>query len=175
MVFLADLDYKPEPRWKGLLIGASIALPVTLLFGSWALPRLRAAIINAATMHDTHARERDGYMGELCTTALVIERDEKVCGCILGAQTPSMDCMDSFLVWLTDRQVERCEDPATFDQALSFCSCVQALSEESEKVSEERAARRVKFRGYPRCLSLEDRLDYPLLETLAPSFVEAPN
>ena len=175
MVFLADLDDKPEPRWKGLLIGVAIALPLTLVLGAWALPRLRAAIINAATLHDSHARERDAYMGQLCTTALVIERDEKVCGCILGAQTPSMDCMDSFFVWLTDRQVERCEDPATFDQAVSFCSCVRTLREESEKVSEDNGARRVKFQGYPRCLSLEDKLDYPRLETLAPSFRDVPN
>jgi hypothetical protein len=174
VVFLADLDQEPHSRWPGLLLGAAIALPVALAVGAYVLPRLREAIVQAALDHDTHARDRDAYMNQLCTTALVVERDEAVCGCILGAEFPSMDCMDGFFVWLTDRQINRCEESATFDEAVGFCSCVQAVGDASEKAGEGTAADRVKVQGYPRCLTLEDALGFPDLEQLAPTFVDAP-
>ncbi len=173
MVFLADLDQEPYSRKRGLLIGAAIALPLALLFAAFVLPRLRMAIINAAADHDSRARERDAYMNRLCTEALVVDRDEDACKCILGTEYPSMDCLSPFAVWLTDRQVERCDAPEVFDSSVSFCTCVQTLDESSKKEAEPKAARSIKSEGYWRCDALEDRLDLPPLQELAPSFVEA--
>lgn len=170
VVFLADLDQEPYSRKRGLVIGAAIAIPVTLAVGVLVLPRIRAAIINAAADHDARARERDSYMLSLCTEALVVERDEDTCKCVLGAEYPSLDCMSGFNVWLVDRQVERCADPGVFDQSVAFCSCVQSLDEKFRAEADPNTARVIKSEGYPRCEGLDDALEYPSLEQLAPSF-----
>jgi hypothetical protein len=172
VVFLADLDQEPASRWRGLLLGVAIALPVTLVFGSWLLPRLRAAIVNAATDHDAHARERGEYMDGLCNSALVVSRDERLCGCVLGTEYPGMDCMDRFNEWLTDRQAERCEEQATFEASISFCTCVQTLVEANATPRVNSTDSTSKAQGFPRCMGLEDRLDYPALDKLAPAFAE---
>ena len=173
MVFLADLDQEPYSRRRGLLIGVAIALPLSLLIGAFGLPRLRAAIINAAADHDARAAERDAYMDALCTQALNVDRDEDACKCILGTDYPSLDCAAPFNVWLTDRQVERCEDQAVFDQAVGFCTCVQTLDENFKAESDPKAARVIKSEGYTRCEGLPDKLAYPPLDQLAPSFEAA--
>jgi hypothetical protein len=170
VVFLADLDQEPYSRKRGLLIGAAIAIPVTLAVGVFVLPRIRAAIINAAADHDARARERDAYMQALCTEALVVDRDEDTCKCILGTEYPSMDCMSGFNVWLVDRQVERCADEAVFNQSVAFCTCVRTLGEQFAAEPDPNAARVIKSEGYPRCEGLDDALEYPALEQLAPSF-----
>ena len=170
MVFLADLDQEPYSRKRGLMIGVAIAIPIALLFAAFVLPRLRAAIVNAAADHDARAEARNVYMNRVCSEALVVERDEKMCGCVLGSEYPSIDCISHFNVWATNRQVERCADPATFDAAVSFCTCVQTLEQKSAELADPKAARVLKSEGYPRCVGLEDRLDFPPLEQLASTF-----
>ena len=106
------------------------------------------------------------------TEALVVDRDEDACKCILGTEYPSLDCLAPFAVWLTDRQVERCEDPKTFEASVSFCTCVQTLDEQFDAAAGDPSAPSIKSEGYWRCDALEDRLDLPPLQELAPAFAE---
>ena len=120
MPMLADLD-DPEPsRARGLVLGLVVMVPLTLGIGYFLLPALRSAIVGGAADLDSRLRREDAYMEAVCGPALVVERDEGLCKCVLGAEYPSLDCHGPFLTWSLDRMGETCADPTTFETALSF-------------------------------------------------------
>lgn len=172
MPFLADIDQAPDPRGRRLLVGVAIAVPVCLLLGWLVLPRLRAALMSAAADHDRLARERDAFMGEICGPGMKLSRDEKLCGCVLATEYPGLDCLDRFSQWLTDQQGARCDEPATFDTAPGYCSCVLAVREDSAALDDE-AQLRARGSAFPRCAALPDALGLPELQSLVSSFGDA--
>lgn len=149
-----------------------MALPVALLFVVFALPRMRGSMMDAAADHDARARDRGGYMQEVCGEGMDLDRDELLCGCVLAVEYPGLDCMDRFREWLVDRQAERCADASVFDAAPGFCTCVQSVNDATaELVGDER--KRERATAYERCEGLDDVLEPPDLETLLRSFGEA--
>lgn len=165
MAILAHLDDPPRPRWPGILIGLALALPIGAAMALWVIPALVDAVLGGARDLDGRLRAEDGYMRALCTEALDPDRDQSLCGCALGTDYPSLDCQLPFRQWTLARQAEACSDPATFDAAKSFCSCVDVVA---TKVGEAAAdARDSEAAAYENCRALPDALFLPTVESLA--------
>jgi hypothetical protein len=159
MPMLADLDDPPSPRWKGLVFGFLLAIPVTATAGVFGLPVLRAAIVGSAQDFDVRLRQEDAYMQAVCTEALVIERDENLCACVLAVEVPALDCHGPFLEWSLERMHETCSDRGVADEAVAFCSCVDTLHDLVARAREEgpeSAEVRTLVARYESCMALED-------------------
>jgi hypothetical protein len=168
MPMMADLDDPPQSRARGILIGIAVGLPFVAAIGLWLLPALHAQLVGGAEEFDARLRQEDAYMHGLCSDALVVERDERLCGCALAAEFPSLDCRAQFTAWSLERQREQCADEELRAGAVSFCACVEALEEMRERTEDEAQARQVVQR-YARCAELEDAMYLPTIEQLAPA------
>jgi hypothetical protein len=160
---LADLDDPRPSRARGFLIGAIIAIPAGVLFwwvASTVLPRV---ILGNAVEYDARLRNEDAYMQAVCAN-MTIPRDESLCECVLAVEYPSLDCRLPFMHWTLERQVEACADPATFDSALSFCSCVRSLDEQLGAVEPDSKEARQIVQTYAECTELRDALFLPPIQ-----------
>ncbi len=98
---------------------------------------------------------------------LDLERDESLCKCVLAVEYPSLDCRQPFMRWSLERMVETCSEEATFDQALSFCSCVRSLDEQLGAVAADSKEARQIVQTYAGCTELRDALFLPTLDQLS--------
>lgn len=165
MAILAHLDDPPRERGRGLLIGLAIALPCAGLFLFWLIPTLVGAVLGGARDLDSRLRAEDGYMQALCGEAMDLGRDEKLCSCVLGTEFPSLDCQASFRHWTLARQQESCSDAEVHKQALSFCSCVDAVATKVQAAAPE--AKDSEVAAYENCMVLPDALFLPTIDVLA--------
>ncbi|GEM_PF-1231848 len=168
MPMMADLDDPPSPRWRFLLVGFAIALPLGALFLSFALPALRMAIVGGAESLDARLRVEDAYMKGVCTEALVLERDESLCKCALAVEFPSLDCRQPFMRWSIERQHEQCSSGAD-ETAIAFCACVESLLSQIGAVDLTGPSKdqRLIIGRYPACAELQDALFLPEIASLA--------
>lgn len=165
MPMLADLDDPRPSRARGFLIGAAIAVPLGLVFWWFASSFLPGLILDNAVEYDARLRQEDAYMQGVCGN-MDLARDESLCKCVLAVEYPSLDCRLPFMAWSLDRMVERCADQATFDGALSFCSCVRSLDEQRATVEPDSKEAREIVQTYASCTELDDALFLPALEQL---------
>jgi hypothetical protein len=63
--------------------------------------------------------------------------------------------------------VETCAEPATFEGAMSFCSCVRSLDEQLAGVEPDTKEARQIVQTYADCTELGDALYLPPVEQLA--------
>ena len=167
MPMLADLEDPPAPRWRSLVLGVTIALPIAGAFLYFALPALRTAIVGESESFDARLRQEDAYMKSVCSEAMVLERDESLCKCALAVEFPALDCRAPFMEWTLHRQVEQCIAGA-HDTALAFCACTEALAEQltaAEQAGDDKASRQIVAR-YAACAELDDALFLPSVESL---------
>ncbi len=165
MAILAHLDDPPRTRGRGLLIGALVAAPLAGLFLFWLIPTLVAAVLGGARDLDSRLRAEDGYMQALCTGAMDLGRDESLCACVLATDYPSLDCQAPFRHWTLARQQESCSDATVHKQALSFCSCVEAVAGKVDAAAPEQ--RDTEVAAYENCMALPDALFLPTIDALA--------
>jgi hypothetical protein len=165
VAILAHLDDPPRPRTRGLLIAGLIAAPVAGLFLFWLIPTMVAAILGGARDLDSRLRAEDGYMQALCTDAMDLARDESLCECVLATEYPSLDCQPHFRHWTLARQGESCSDADVHAQALSFCSCVEAVAAKVDAAKPE--DRDTEVAAYENCMTLPDALYLPTIDALA--------
>lgn len=162
---LADLDDPRPSRARGFLIGAVIAIPAGLVFWWVASSWLPSLILDNAVEYDARLRNEDAYMQAVCAN-MDIPRDESLCECVFAVEYPSLDCRLPFMHWSLERMVETCADPATFDTALSFCSCVRSLDEQLAAVEPDSKEARQIVQTYAGCTELRDALYLPAIEQL---------
>ena len=170
MPMLADLDDPPRSRLPGLLAGSLIGLPAVGLLAWLILPPLMGSILGGAESFDQRLRREDTYMQAICTEGLDVERDKELCGCVWAVEYPSLDCRHRFLRWSLDRHVTSCGDEATRKQALSFCACVDVISESVVKAEAALATYEslapAEILKLENCIALDDALELPSLESL---------
>ncbi len=167
MPMLADIDDPPRPRGKGLLIGALVALPLAVVFIGWLVPQLVGTVLSGAQNFDQRLRMEDGYLKAVCTQAMTLPRDEALCECVLAVEFPALDCQAPFLVWSVERHKEHCADPAAHDEALSFCTCVDAVEDQMTAEVEGGGDGTKAAQAYRNCQELPDAVDLPPVESLA--------
>lgn len=165
MAVLAHLDDPPRSRWPGIAVGLALALPVGAAMMFWVIPALLNAVLGGARDLDGRLRAEDAYMKAVCETALDPDRDERLCGCVLGTDYPSLDCQLPFRAWTLARQAETCADPDTLAAAKSFCTCVDAVAD--KVAAADAATRDTEAAAYENCMALPDALFLPTIETLA--------
>lgn len=165
MPTLADLDDPRPSRARGFLIGAAIALPIAAVFVWFMVGVLPNLILGSAVEFDDRLRLEDSYMQAVCYD-LELPRDEALCECVLAVEYPSLDCRAPFMHWSLMRMNEQCSDPATFDQALAFCSCVQAIHDELATFEPDTREARQKVQDYAGCAELEGALFLPQVDAL---------
>lgn len=163
---LADIDDPRPSRVRGFVIGAALAVPVGALFWWFASSWLPGLILDNAMEYDARLRQEDAYMQGVCAN-MQLPRDESLCECVLAVEYPSLDCRLPFMSWSLERMVETCADPAAFDQALSFCSCVRSLDEQLASVEPDTKEARQIVQTYADCTELRDALYLPGVEQLA--------
>lgn len=167
MAILAHLDDPPRPRWPGIVVGLALAVPVGAAIVLWVIPALLNAVLGGARDLDGRLRAEDGYMKGVCTEALDPDRDEQLCGCVLGTEYPSLDCQLPFRRWTLARQGETCADPQTHEAAKSFCTSVAAVPQKVAAAVPE--ARDGAAAAYENCMALPDALYLPTLDVLSSS------
>lgn len=163
---LADIDDPRPSRVKGFVIGALVSIPLGLAFWWFASTYLPSVILDNAVEYDARLRQEDAYMQNVCAD-MDLERDESLCKCVLAVEYPSLDCRLPFMHWSLQRMTEQCSDQATFDGALSFCSCVRSLDEQLAAVDPQTKEARQIVQTYASCTELDDALFLPGLEQLA--------
>lgn len=164
---LADLDDPPRSRTRDLLLGFLISLPVVGLIAWLLLPSLAGMILGNADQYDQRLRAEDAYMQTLCGEAMVLPRDEELCGCVLAVEFPSLDCRGPFLAWSLQRHHLACQDTDTRRASLSFCSCVDTVQARVDKAESPEAARGEALR-VGKCVELVDAFPLPEVAALAP-------
>ncbi len=165
---MADLDDPPRPRWPGFLLGLAIALPFGAAIAWGLLPFLYGQLTGGAADYDARLRQEDAYMQGVCTNAMLLARDETLCECVMAIEFPSLDCRPEFLAWTLARQVEQCASPATREQAVSFCACVETVADNAASAEDDEAARQAVQR-YAGCTELDGALSLPPVEALIPT------
>ena len=166
MPMLADIDDPRPSRVRGFLIGAVIAIPLGLGFWWFASNYLPGLILDNAVEYDARLRQEDAYMQGVCAN-MDLDRDENLCKCVLAVEYPSLDCRPPFMQWSLERQVESCAEEATFQSALSFCSCVRSLDEQLAAVEPGTKEARTIVATYADCAELDDALFLPPIEQLS--------
>jgi hypothetical protein len=165
MPTLADLDQPRPSRLPGFLLGAAIALPLAAAFVWFAVGVLPSLILGNAVEYDDRLRQEDAYMSAVCSD-MELPRDEELCECVLAVEYPSLDCRLPFMHWSLQRMTEQCSDAATFDRALAFCSCVQTIAADLDKLESDSKEARQKVQDYALCTELEDALFLPQIDGL---------
>jgi hypothetical protein len=164
---MADIEDPPASRARGILLGLGFGIPIVLVIGLWFLPVLHAKLIGGAQQFDDRLRQEDAYMHALCNDFLEVERDEDLCSCALGAEYPSLDCRTPFMRWSIERMNERCSEDAVREGAVSFCTCVDTLTQMQSETADPKEERQIVQR-YQNCAELPDAIYLPALEELAP-------
>ena len=165
MPTLADLDDPRPPRWPRLAIGAAIALPLAALFVYLTVGVLQSFILGSAVKFDDRLRQEDAYMQAVCSD-MDLERDEELCECVLAVEYPSLDCRIPFMHWSLQRMGEQCSVEATYEGAISFCTCVQTLNADLATLAPDSSEARQKVQDYAGCTELEPALYLPGLDQL---------
>lgn len=168
MPTLADLDDPPASRAPGLVLGFVVGLALTAVLVLWLLPSVVGIVLGGARDLDEKLGEQDAFMQAVCTEALVLERDETLCQCVLATEDPALDCQDPWRRWLLVQQGARCAEEATREEARSYCACVETVAA-SVAESDDDDERRRRAQAYERCTPLPDALDLPPLATLMPA------
>lgn len=167
---LADIDDPPKSRLPGLLIGTLIATPIVLAFALWVVPSFVGAILGGARDLDARLRVTDEYMQDLCSGRFNEDRDGLLCGCTLGVEFPSLDCRPHFNKWAVELQGARCEDEATYEEATSYCVCVETIAGKVAAAGDEVENQRAAANAYENCEALPDAIALPPASELAPPF-----
>jgi hypothetical protein len=165
MPTLADLDDPRPSRLPGFLLGTAIALPLAAVFVWFMVGKLPSLILGSAVDYDDRLRQEDSYMQAVCSD-LELPRDEELCECVLAVEYPSLDCRLPFMHWSLQRMTEQCSNPATFDQALAFCSCVQTIAADLSALEPDSKEARQKVQDYAGCTELDDALYLPPIDAL---------
>lgn len=168
MPMLADLDDPPRSRTRDLLLGALLGLPIVGLVAWLLLPSLAAMVQGGADQYDQRLRAEDAYMQALCGEAMVLPRDEELCGCVFAVEFPSLDCRGSFLAWSLQRHLLACEDPDTRRASLAFCSCVDTVQARVAGAPDPTLAR-AEAQRVGKCIELDDAFPLPEVAALAPA------
>lgn len=161
MPMLADIDDPPRSRVPGMILGIILASPVVAFIGGWVIPAFVGTVLGGARDLDVRLRATDEYMRELCGGRIDIERDEGLCGCVWGVEFPSLDCRPHFNAWAAELQQDRCADDSLRDEALSYCTCVDAIVEKMDNAGETAAQRRSAANAYENCEGLGDAVSLP--------------
>ena len=169
MPMLADLDHPPRSRTRDLLLGALFGLPVVGLLAWLLLPSLMASVLGSAGDYDVRLRAEDAYMQAVCSQAFDLERDEKLCECVLAVEYPALDCRQPFLKWSLDRHHAACAAPEVRKPALTFCSCIDTLAENIAKAEAAGESASEATQRVGKCLELPDAFPLPELTTLVPA------
>lgn len=170
MPMLADIDDPPRSRVPGMILGLLLAAPVVAVFAAWVIPTFVGTILQGASDLDDRLRATDNYMRELCAGQLDVDRDEDLCGCVWSVEFPSLDCRPHYNAWATELQQARCDEGDTREEALSFCTCVDAIADKMDGAGEEAADRRSAANAYENCEGLTDALALPPAAELAPPY-----
>jgi hypothetical protein len=160
MPFLADLDQPPRSRLPGLVLGLVLALPVAAVFVGWLVPTFVGSILGGAKDLDERLRATDAYMLTLCNAAVVPERDETLCSCVLAMEFPSLDCRAPFNEWAITQQQAACADEVVRGASVSYCTCVDTVAESVDAAPDE-PERRTAAQAYENCEALEDAVPLP--------------
>ena len=165
MPMLADIDDPPRSRLPGMLWGVVVAAPIAAIVAIWFIPALVQAVLGGAQDIDSRLRMEDQYMQTVCSAALDVERDESLCGCVLGTDYPALDCQPQFLTWSVERQVDHCSDAGRKQDALMFCSCVETVAEAMASEDDD-AGRDKQAQAYRNCQELSDAVYLPTVDQL---------
>ena len=165
MPMLADIDDPPRSRLPGMLWGMAIAAPIAAILAIWFIPALVQAVLGGAENIDERLRMEDQYMMNVCSAALDPDRDEGLCGCVLGTEYPALDCQAPFLTWSVERQVEHCSDEGKKQEALMFCSCVETVAEKMDAAADD-TGRSKEAQAYRNCQELSDAVYLPTIDQL---------
>ncbi|MCA9649675.1 MAG: hypothetical protein H6712_27920 [Myxococcales bacterium] len=165
MPMLADIDDPPRSRLPGLVIGGLLALPLAGVVLVWLLPTLVEAVLGGSQSFDDRLALETAYMDAVCTQAIELPRDEGLCECVLATEHPGIDCQAPFLQWSLDRQMEHCADPDAKKEALSFCTCVDAVNTSVVEAPDQEAAQTA-AQAYRNCQELPDAVYLPTVEAL---------
>lgn len=166
MPMLADLDDPPRPRWRGLVVGALVALPFAGVLVGVLMPSFVSALLGGAQSFDARLRQEDAYMRAVCTQAMELPRDESLCECVLAGDYPALDCQGPFLAWSVAQQQQHCGVPQNMEASLSFCSCVNEVGKQMTEAEDEEAGQRA-AQAYRNCQELPDAVYLPTIEALA--------
>ena len=169
MPMLADLDHPPRSRGRDLLIGVLGGLPVAAVIVWLLLPSLMASVLGSAGDYDQRLRAEDAYMQAVCSEALVLERDEQLCECVLAVEFPALDCRQPFLRWSLDQHHARCAEPEVRKPSLTFCSCIDTLAERISKAEAADESASAEIQRVGKCLELPDAFPLPELAALMPA------
>lgn len=165
MPFLADIEDPPRSRVPGLVLGLLLALPVAGAVVVWVLPALVEAVLGGAESLDDRIALETAYMDAVCTQAMELPRDETLCECVLATEHAALDCQAPFLQWSLDRQGEHCADPEAKQAALSFCTCVETVTQTVAEAPDEATAQSA-AQAYRNCQELPDAVYLPTVEAL---------
>lgn len=175
---LAELELPPRPRGPDQLRAALIAAPLVALCAYFGLPFLHAVVLGGAADLDARMARTDAYVQQVCGTAMQFPRDEKLCGCVLAADYPALDCQHQIRPWMLARQSEQCAAEAVRKDALTYCTCIDTVHERvraagaavdpvDENADEEAlSAYRAAAQALDRCEALADRVELPTLDQL---------
>ena len=169
MPMLADLDYPPRSRTRDMLVGAAWGLPLVGLLAWFLLPSLMASVRGGAGEYDQRLRAEDAYMQAVCNQALDLGRDEQLCECVLAVEYPSLDCRQPFLRWSLDRHHASCAAPEVRKPSLTFCSCIDTLSERILKAEAEGETPTAEIQRVGKCLEQPDAFALPEVDALVPA------
>jgi len=162
---LADIEDPPRSRVPGMIWGMLVAAPIAAVLLVWFIPTLVQAVLGGAEGIDQRLALENQYMRTVCGEVLDIDRDEELCQCVLATEYASLDCQAPFLTWSVDRQVEHCSDEDARKEALSFCSCVDAVATAMDEAGPE--GRDKEAQAYRNCQALPDAVYLPTPDQLA--------
>ncbi|MCH9683797.1 MAG: hypothetical protein K0V04_20365 [Deltaproteobacteria bacterium] len=168
---LADIEDPPRSRTPGLLLGLLVALPIGIAFLAVVVPYLVNAVLSGASGLDDRIGQEKAYMDAVCTQALALPRDEKLCGCVLATEYAGLDCQAPFMQWSVERQQEHCGVAENKKAALSFCTCVETIAATMSEAPDD-ASVLSEAQAYRRCQELPDAVYLPTIEALGGSVSE---
>lgn len=164
MPMLADLDDPPRPRWRGLLVGVVVALPLAGVLVGVLMPSFVSALLGGAQRYDERLRMEAAYMQAVCTQ-MELPRDESLCECVLAGEYPAIDCQGPFLAWSVARQQDHCAVAENNSASLSFCACVNEVGKRMGEAEDEDGSERA-AQAYRNCQELPDAVYLPTIEEL---------
>jgi len=152
-----------------MLVGAVCGFPLVGLLAWFLLPSLIHSVTGSAGDYDQRLRAEDAYMQAVCSQAFDLARDEQLCECVLAVEFPALDCRQPFLRWSLDRHHAGCAVPEARKSSLTFCSCIDTLSDMITKAEAEGETPNAEIQRVGKCLEQPDAFPLPAIETLAPA------